>query len=255
MKRWKDINWLWVAGIFSVAYGAVVGSALGWSRSWAFFTTDPKLNEAGDFLAGVFAPLALIWLVAAVLTQRQELNETRDQFTENQKVVDAQLKTINSQNELLTLQHKQAVENATKAYRLSLFDKRFQIYEKFVKFGERYLSGEYDDEAFWEMTKLAEESTFVFDAKMEEWLSDIAHQVYQYGQFRWEHPLIKGDDGAGNHFILDDDHNNELREKYREFTGWIGDQFLPEVRQSRFWHFMNVSDQSNLTTEHQSAAH
>ena len=244
MKRWKDINWLWMAGIFSVVYAAVVGSALGWWRSWAFFTTDPKLNEAGDFLAGVFAPLALIWLVAAVLTQRQELNETRDQFTENQKVVDAQLKTINSQNALLTLQHQQSVENAAKAYRLSLFDKRFQIYEKFVRFGEAHTSGEYDENSYLEMINLAQETAFVFDQSMEDWLNEIAQRIFDYGQFASANRLQSVRDAFNHAVVLDNDHNTKLKQDYHGFTDWIGEQFLPDERLGRFWKFMNVSDQA-----------
>lgn len=146
----------------------------------------------GDFLAGVFAPVALIWLVAAVLTQRQELNETRGQFEENQNVVDAQLKTINAQNALLALQHNQSVENAQKAYKLNLFDKRFQIYEKFVRFGEEHETRDYDYDCYSEMVNLSQEVAFVFDQAMEEWISDIGQQIFRMPPVQGRQPATHG---------------------------------------------------------------
>ncbi|MCV9960287.1 hypothetical protein OIU34_00090 [Pararhizobium sp. BT-229] len=234
---WKDINWLWVAGVFTVAYAVLIGYGLGLARVLSFVTTEPDLNEVGDFLAGVFAPVALIWLVAAVLTQRQELNETRDQFTENQKVVDAQLKTINSQNGLLAMQHNQAVENAKQAYKLNLFDKRFQIYEKVVKFGEIYEARDFDDTAYTYMTNLSQEAGFVFDYSIETWLDDIAREIYDYLEFKKENPLIQGFSASDREF------NATLREKYEMNKTSIFLQFSPSERTERLWRFMSVSDQ------------
>lgn len=47
---------------------------------------DLKLNEAGDFLAGVFAPLAFLWLVLGFLQQGKEL---RAQIEELRHTVEA----------------------------------------------------------------------------------------------------------------------------------------------------------------------
>lgn len=69
-KRRRDINWLWVAGAATVVYVVGAGSVLGWSTIWNFIATDDELNPIGDLVAGMFAPLAFMWLVAAVLTQR-----------------------------------------------------------------------------------------------------------------------------------------------------------------------------------------
>jgi len=40
------------------------------------------LNEAGDFFAGAFAPLAFVWLVVAVFLQKQELGAQREQLSQ-----------------------------------------------------------------------------------------------------------------------------------------------------------------------------
>lgn len=61
-------------------------------------------NEWGDFLAGVFAPVAFFWLAAAVWlqarelrAQREELALTRKEFALNRKVLEAQAAEIKEQ--------------------------------------------------------------------------------------------------------------------------------------------------------------
>lgn len=246
MKRtWRDINWLRVAGAFTAAYVAATGSTLGWWRTWSFLSTETDLNEVGDFLAGLFAPVALIWLVAAVLTQRQELNETRDQFAESKRVTDEQLKVIHSQNALLSLQHNQAVENAKQAYRLSLFDKRFQIYEKFIKFGEAHEENDYDHASYWAMINLAQESAFVFNNDIEDWFNEIAEQIESYRQYKVDNPLQTRPSSiiAGYQEALDNEHNKGIYAEIARLRDSISEQFTPEVRISKFWSFMSVSDQ------------
>ncbi|WP_373413671.1 hypothetical protein [Ensifer aridi] len=243
------MNWLVVAGVATAAYAVAVGFTLGWSRTWEFLTTTKELNAVGDFLAGIFAPVALIWLVAAVFTQRQELNDTRDQFAENQKVIDEQLKVINAQNELLALQHEQAVENARKAYKLSLFDKRFQIYEKFVAFDEvhdpnqPFANRDYDESSYWTMVKLSHEAKFVFDRAIADWLWAIAQQIDEYITFKTAHPLETGDDGYGHQIILNIAQNEGTRRLYEMRKDAIRDHFVPSERIGKFSHYLDVSDQ------------
>lgn len=242
---WKEMNWLLVAAGITAGYVIGIAFILGSSKVWTFLSTTEELNSVGDFIAGVFAPVALIWLVAAVLTQRQELNETRDQFEENQKVVDAQLKTINSQNELLTLQHKQAVENAAKAYRLSLFDKRYQFYEKFIAFGETHNGSNLDDDSYLAITNLIQEAGFIFDSEFESWLEEIGEEIFNFVQFKGMHPLRMIDDGMGNSKPADDEHNANLKREYNSFTSWIDEQFFPHDRTAKFYRFMNVNEISD----------
>lgn len=239
---WKNMNWLAVAGAFTVAYGVAIELTLGWHRTIEFLTGATALNEVGDFLAGVFAPIALIWLVAAVLTQRQELNETRSQFEENQKVVDAQLKTINSQNGLLALQHNQAVENAKKAYRLSLFDKRLSLYQRLVAFEEEHNDKDFDINSYWQMVNLAHEAAFIFDHELHEWLGDISMKIGEYIEFVGRNPLkdiVRGHEGTQR----DMDYNETIKKETQDRSWWITEQLLPETRNEKFWKFMHVSDE------------
>lgn len=245
---WKNMNWLAVAGAFTVAYGVAIELTLGWERTRSFLIDDTKLNEVGDFLAGVFAPIALIWLVAAVLTQRQELNETRSQFEENQKVVDAQLKTINSQNALLSLQHTQSVEDSKRSYKLSLFDKRFAIYQKFIMFDEDHgIEKDYDESSYFRMINLSQEAAFVFDKTIEDWLDDIARDIYDYIEFVDENPLKSAMPNLTTVPTENELFNRALLAKRAEYKKEISDQFMPDTRTSKFWRYMYVSDEPLIT--------
>lgn len=70
---------LWRRGcIITVGYLAVIvawvflGTDTTGRSRWGEFTTMP-LNNIGDFLAGVFSPLAFLWLVLGFLQQGEEL--------------------------------------------------------------------------------------------------------------------------------------------------------------------------------------
>ena len=185
---WNRINWLIVAFVVTIAYITFIVWKVGYLNIWTFLSS-PNLNEVGDFIAGVFSPLAFIWLVAAVLTQRQELTETRHEFAENQKVVDAQLKTINEQSDLLQQQHTLAEETAKKTYRLSLFDERFDIYSKLV-----VLHTEMSEKQVFERSDLRQlqyikaRCGFVFSMEIEEQFDEIENSLMQYldNQEEWE---------------------------------------------------------------------
>lgn len=250
-KGLKDkINWLIIALVVTAAYGLLTIWLLGWSNVASFLRSNPtSLNSVGDFTAGMFAPIAVIWLVAAVLTQRQELEEAREQsrlaqvqFADNQRVVDEQLKTIKSQNALLQMQHQQSVDNATKAYRLSLFDKRMTVYEKFMKIGEEYSDGKWDDDGYWALLNLAHEAAFVFDKDIEDWLNDMADHVYEYQQYCMANPTEKTVDALNHASEAQSEKNKEINRIRGSYENWLGEQFLPETRNEKFWPFMHISD-------------
>jgi hypothetical protein len=78
------------------------------------------LSEIGDALAGIFAPLAFLWLVAAVMVQSQELQEqrreleltrnefqlTRDVAVESKGVAEAQAKAAHAQAQAVEIQNE-----------------------------------------------------------------------------------------------------------------------------------------------------
>jgi hypothetical protein len=49
-----------------------------------------KLNELGDFLAGISSTLAFLWLIIAVLLQRQELQAQREELRQSREALKAQ---------------------------------------------------------------------------------------------------------------------------------------------------------------------
>lgn len=238
----KRMNWLAVAGVVTGGYAALVGYTLGWSRTWGFLIGTDDLNEVGDFIAGVFAPVALIWLVAAVLTQRQELNETREQFEKSQDVIDAQLQMIKAQNAQSAEEHKLAVANAKKAYRLSLFDKRFETYQKFITFGDEHASEDFTDASYWALIHLSYEAGFLFDERLEVWLSGIAAAIKDYLSYKAQHPYEMDDDGYGNRVYANTEENAILRDALTLRANEIREMYAPEERVTKFWNYIAVSD-------------
>lgn len=62
----------WIGGVFTIAY--LCGIA--WLIKVRFDDLDAlKLNEVGDFLAGAFGPLAILWLVLGYFQQGIELRQ------------------------------------------------------------------------------------------------------------------------------------------------------------------------------------
>lgn len=63
-----------------------------------------RLNEWGDLLAGLFAPLAFLWLVVGYFQQGQELRNQIAEFVKISKATDAQVEELQSQNRQLALE-------------------------------------------------------------------------------------------------------------------------------------------------------
>jgi hypothetical protein len=67
-------------------FGEAISSWLNVPCRYSFEESDPHVfgcmtaNETGDFLAGFFAPLAFLWLAAAVFIQSQELRAQRHEL-------------------------------------------------------------------------------------------------------------------------------------------------------------------------------
>lgn len=238
MPNLKNVNWLFVAGIATVAYVFVFVGWLGLDRI-LIYPTNNSLNEVGDFIAGVFAPLAVIWLICAVFTQRQELTETRDQFAENQKVVDAQLKTINEQSDLLLKQHTLAEETAKKTYRLSLFEERYKLYSDFVSLGIRHKDTHFGA-AYSEMVELSARARFVFSNEIQAWFESIENAIWALNEDRRQ-SLIEEHDGAGNHRWVFK--NDEDKRRCDDLEQWLIEQFTNVAdRSEKFEKSMTISD-------------
>lgn len=132
-----------------------------------------KWNALGDFLAGVFAPLAFIWLVAAVIIQREELKSSRQQFDDSQTVIQEQLDYIRDQS-------KKADEVALRDYKLAMFEPRIEIYKQLVGFefsedlSTRVLFTKYK-----QIEDIMTRSKFFFGADVEEWLAIEKNRLFK----------------------------------------------------------------------------
>ncbi|MCB5203909.1 hypothetical protein LH464_15665 [Neorhizobium sp. T786] len=240
MRNWlKRANWLILAGVLTVVYLVALFWQIGSDRIFTFFSGTTELNAIGDFLAGVFAPLALIWLVAAVLTQRQELNETREQFVESRKVVDAQLKTINSQNDLLQQQHRQAEESAKRTYRLNLFGERYKIYDDLRAFSAKHAPNHFMGRAHEDMDGLAQRASFVFGEGITDWFVELSESIRQIKTLRQKH-IDKQYDDSGNYIELYS--STEAAQEISSVESCLFDQLSPAEIQDRLYVAMRVGD-------------
>ena len=59
------------------------------------------LNEWGDFLAGITAPIAFLWLIIGYMLQRKELNLNTKALQEQQNELSRQVDELSKQNELM----------------------------------------------------------------------------------------------------------------------------------------------------------
>lgn len=104
-----------------------VGIALG-IVFWKKDVGEPLgLNEIGDFLAGVFSPLALWWLVLGYFQQGEELRLNTKalelQIEELKHSVEAQQSLANAareQNEIVSDQYRRQVEKEAQALKIDL---------------------------------------------------------------------------------------------------------------------------------------
>lgn len=132
-------------------------------------TTD--LNAVGDLLAGIFAPIGFLWLVAAVIIQRVELTDAREQFSKNQEIIDKQLETVKFQNEA-------AKEQSLRNYKLDLFEHRYKLYEEI-----KFVSNKIDtfknnslnhDSMRKQIDDVSKRSMFLFGSDVTAWLESIS---------------------------------------------------------------------------------
>lgn len=66
------------------------------SDAW-FLLREGELNVLGDFLAGVFTPVAFGWLIHGYFLQRNELHFQREELQEARKTLGVQVKMMKEQ--------------------------------------------------------------------------------------------------------------------------------------------------------------
>jgi hypothetical protein len=73
-------------------------------------------SEWGDVLAGLFSPLAFLWLLYAALSQRAELELQREELARNNETQQEQQKEMNRQADALIAQTKRLEAQANATY-------------------------------------------------------------------------------------------------------------------------------------------
>ncbi|MDQ0420906.1 hypothetical protein J2045_001933 [Peteryoungia aggregata LMG 23059] len=120
-KPWR-INWLFTAGFFTAVY--LLALAIYLIPETALCGADGNLvqrllacrsfNELGDFLSRAFAPVAFLWLVAAVFIQAQELRAQREELVMTRQ-------ELANSREVMKEQAEQARNQALQAQRQADF--------------------------------------------------------------------------------------------------------------------------------------
>jgi hypothetical protein len=84
-----------LTGVWLLAAIAIASFRLG--EWWPLLEPSSErlaLNAIGDFLAGVFAPLAFLWLFVATVLQRRELRLQREELAETRNVLAGQQREL-----------------------------------------------------------------------------------------------------------------------------------------------------------------
>lgn len=109
----KTFNWVWFGFIVTAIYLLVVGWVIWSAGPQSIIQIKPglQLNEFGDAMAGMFAPLAFLWLFVATMVQsqelslqRRELQLTRGEFAQNRVVAKEQATEARNQAEFIGTQ-------------------------------------------------------------------------------------------------------------------------------------------------------
>lgn len=124
MKKLLNISNIGI--FFSLVYvGAIVW--LRWPFSFSLLREIP-LNELGDFLAGVFGPLTLFWLILGFLLQREELGQNTKAL---QIQADELKESVNQYKHMVAISQKQ-VEAELEALKIQQDEFDRKILPRFV---------------------------------------------------------------------------------------------------------------------------
>jgi hypothetical protein len=111
-QKKKSINgWLIFGFVVTLLYALGVGF-FGETQNFVADFAILGLNEQGDTLAGIFAPLAFLWLFIATMIQSQELAAQRHEIEENRTVMQEQSDAAQDQATFLKAQ-TEAMERQT----------------------------------------------------------------------------------------------------------------------------------------------
>lgn len=256
----KKFNVIWLFVLITIGYFAIVGFSakiaqltgydLALSGGLGPYIETHKLNTLGDFLAGIFSPLALLWLVAAVIIQSQELRLQREEIAENRRVMndqavaaEAQAKFLNEQTAamkeqttLLIRQTEIADKSAQRNHKIAMFEKRIDTYQSILAAGSRVHGGNFDISKI--LKDVSHSAEFLFDADFVAWLSKMLEVQRSHHEKYWAiFPDIqyKSEDSYSR------DERDGLRD-LREVEEWIRNELSDSAINARFNKFLSLRD-------------
>lgn len=84
-----------------------------------------SLNEWGDFLAGVTAPIAFLWLIIGYMLQRKEMNLNTEALLLSKNEIERQANELAKQTEYQSIQAKLAQQQSSDMIRRRM-EERFE---------------------------------------------------------------------------------------------------------------------------------
>lgn len=98
------VVWFLVIGVFCVQNN--------------FVFTNRELNSLGDFLAGIFAPVAFLWLILGYLQQGKQLDQNTKALEQQEKALQLQInemkESVKQQKEIALINEKTLLANFEK---------------------------------------------------------------------------------------------------------------------------------------------
>ena len=146
-----------------------------------------KLNSLGDFLAGLFAPVAFLWLVVTVFLQKQELSLTRQEMVDTRNVMidqaaeaRAQKEFIEQQTAIMKRQADLAEQTYIKNRKLQMFDRRIEVYDQIKQYSTVPIYELHQKESYLNFLHLLNKARYLFsgDANIENWMNNISDLLY-----------------------------------------------------------------------------
>lgn len=247
----KRIDVLAIAILIALIYlGTIICLQLEYGLSaWA---EDQHLNILGDSIGGITAPLALIFLIAAVIIQRQELALTKAELAESAKALKSQVveqrqhrEFVGQQTELMRKEAEASAENTRKAYKLSLFDKRYAVYSQIRELRDAIQQENLGwDHLEAKISDLNNQAHFLFQDDVNHWFAHIYDDVQRCGaRFNEVHELrIVEYDQYGNSVNRPDEQYEQAREIYEGQRDLLLIQLSDPVLYKVFAEPMEVTD-------------
>ena len=137
------------------------------------------LNNLGDLLSGLFAPVAFIWLVVAVIIQSKELAAQREELALTRTEMQDSRAVMQKQADAAETQTKLAFASTRANYQLALYDKRLLVFNQLEQIAtDLSTAGGVSSELFKKIRLAVESAKYVFGPNVNDWISLVSKKSY-----------------------------------------------------------------------------